>query len=111
MRRWSSVVCYPATEGRGRKTKLDIGLSAPNSGTRHGTGLQAGRGWILPVEGVAWNGAWLQRGRGLEFGGAPARGRGLGRGGALAPGGAGGRGGVERSAGEGTGGRPAAPRE
>lgn len=73
--------------------------------------LQAGRGWSLPIEGVAWNGAWLQRGRGLEPGRAPATGRGLGRGGALAPSGAGGRGRVERSAGEGTGGRPAAPRE
>lgn len=62
MRRWSSVVCHPATEGRGRKTKLDTGLSAPNSGTRHGTGLQAGRGMDL-----------TSRGRGLERGVAPTR--------------------------------------
>lgn len=49
------------------------------------------------------NGAWLQRGRGLELGRAPATGRGLGRGGALAPGGAGGRGGVEWSGAQGRG--------
>lgn len=61
---------------------------------------------ILPAEGVAWSGAWLRHGRGLELGGASAKRRDLGQGGALAPGGAGGGGGVERSAGEETGGRP-----
>lgn len=61
-RRWSSVVCHPATEGRGRKTRLDTGFSAPNSGTQHGTGLQAGQGMDL-----------TSRGRGLERGVAPTR--------------------------------------